>query len=221
MWQTLVTGVNNLCNTFVNNVKNKLMSVVSVGSTLVNGIWSSINKAWSTLSSGVSRLCSNLISSIKSALGSGWNSITSWLNDVGNKISNSWNNITNKTSASKAKTVTTNAVGGSIGGGQLFIANENGQPELIGNIDGSPKTNVANNNMIIEAMTDGVFTGVYNALAEVSNQRGNVGVAGQNVNLKIDGFGLIDSSTLSELARMLAPYLGSNNKNIANINFSI
>ena len=221
MWQTLVTGVNNLCNTFVSSVKNKLMSVVSVGSTLVNGIWSSINKAWSTLSSGVSRLCSNLINSIKSALGSGWNSITGWLNDVGNKISNSWNNITNKTSASKAKTVTTHAVGGSIAGGQLFIANENGQPELIGNIDGSPKTNVANNNMIIEAMTNGVFTGVYNALAEVSNQRGNVGVAKQNVNLKIDGFGLIDSSTLSELARMLAPYLGSNNKNIANINFSI
>ena len=83
------------------------------------------------------------------------------------------------------------------------------------------RVNVANNNMIIEAMTDGVFTGVYNALAEVSNQRGNVGGAGQNVNLKIDGFGLIDSSTLSELARMLAPYLGSNNKNIADINFSI
>ena len=62
---------------------------------------------------------------------------------------------------------------------------------------------------------------VYNALAEVNNQRGTVAGAGQNVNLKIDGFGLIDSSTLSELARMLAPYLGSNNKNIANINFSI
>lgn len=221
MWQTLVTGVNNLCNTFVNRVKSILMGVVNVGSTLVNGIWSSINKAWSTLSSGVSRLCSNLISSIKSALGSGWNSITGWLNDVGNKISTSWNNITNKTTASKAKTVTTHAVGGSIGGGQLFIANENGQPELIGNIDGSPKTNVANNNMIIEAMTNGVFTGVYNALAEVSNQRVGNNIGGGNTTIKLDGFGLIDSSTLSELARMLAPYLGSNNKNIADINFSI
>ena len=221
MWQTLVTGVTGLCNTFVNKVKSILTSVVNVGSTLVNGIWSSINKAWSTLSSGVSRLCSNLISSIKSALSSGWNSITGWLNDVGNKISNSWNNITNKTNASKAKTVTTHAVGGSIAGGQLFIANENGNAELIGNIDGSPKTNVANNNMIIEAMTNGVFTGVYNALAEVSNQRVGNNMGGGNTTIKLDGFGLIDSSTLSELARMLAPYLGSNNKNIADINFSI
>ena len=103
----------------------------------------------------------------------------------------------------------------------MFTANENGGAELVGDITGASGAQVANNGMIIKAMTDGVFTGVYNALAEVSNQRGNVGVAGQNVNLKIDGFGLIDSSTLSELARMLAPYLGSNNKNIANINFSI
>ena len=221
MWQTLVTGVTTLCNTFVSSVKNILMSVVSVGSTLVNGIWSGISSAWSTLSSGVSRLCSNLISSIKNAIGNGWNSITGWLDSVGQSISNGWNNITGKTSATTAKTVTSHAVGGSIAGGQLFVANENGQPELIGDIDGSPKTNVANNNMIIEAMTDGVFTGVYNALAEVNNQRGNVGGGATNAKIEINGFGLIDSSTISELARMLAPYLSSNNKNIADINFSI
>ena len=75
--------------------------------------------------------------------------------------------------------------------------------------------------MIIEAMTNGVFTGVYNALAEVSNQRVGNNIGGGNTTIKLDGFGLIDSSTLSELARMLAPYLGSNNKNIADINFSI
>ena len=221
MWQTLVTGVTTLCNTFVSSVKNILMSVVSVGSTLVNGIWSGISSAWSTLSSGVSGLCSNLISSIKNAIGNGWNSITGWLDSVGSKISDGWNAITGKTSASKAKTVTSHAVGGSIAGGQLFVANENGQPELIGDIDGSPKTNVANNNMIIEAMTDGVFTGVYNALAEVNNQRGNVGGGATNAKIEINGFGLIDSSTLSELSRMLAPYLSSNSKNIADINFSI
>lgn len=221
LWQTLVSGVTTLCSTFVNSVRSILMSVVSVGSSLVNGIWSGISSAWSGLSSGVSRLCSNLISSIKSALSSGWSSITGWLDSVGSKISDGWNAITGKTSASKAKTVTSHAVGGSIGGGQLFRANENGEAELIGNIDGSPKTNVANNNMIIEAMTDGVFTGVYNALAEVNNQRGSVGGGATNAKIEINGFGLIDSSTLSELARLLAPYNNSNNTNIADVNFSI
>lgn len=221
LWQTLVSGVTTLCSTFVNSVRSILMSVVSVGSNLVNGIWSGISSAWSGLSSGVSRLCSNLISSIKSALSSGWSSITGWLDSVGSKISDGWNAITGKTSASKAKTVTSHAVGGSIGGGQLFRANENGEAELIGNIDGSPKTNVANNNMIIEAMTDGVFTGVYNALAEVNNQRGSVGGGATNAKIEINGFGLIDSSTLSELARLLAPYNNSNNTNIADVNFSI
>lgn len=221
VWQTLVSGVTSLATSFINSVKTILLSITSVGSTIVNGIWTGINSAWSGLTSNVSSLCSNLISNIQTALSSGWNNITSWLSNVGQSISNGWNNITGKTSATTAKTVTSHAVGGSIAGGQLFIANENGQPELIGNIDGSPKTNVANNNMIIEAMTNGVFTGVYNALAEVSNQRGTVGGAGQNVNLKIDGFGLIDSSTLNELARRLAPYMNSNNSNIADINFSI
>ena len=220
-WQTLVSGVTGLATSFINSVKTILLSIKGVGNTLVNSIWSGISSAWSGLANGVSGLCSSLVNNIKNTLSSGWNTMTNWLDNTKNSISTGWNKMTGRTTASTAKTVTSHAVGGSIGGGQLFIANENGQPELIGNIDGSPKTNVANNNMIIEAMTDGVFTGVYNALAEVSNQRGNVGGGATNAKIEINGFGLIDSSTLSELARLLAPYLGSNNKNIADINFSI
>ena len=165
------------------------------------------------------------IKSLLGGIGDIFGGAIDWIKEkfssFGSNFSAGYDDAVNKTSANTAKTVTSHAVGGSIAGGQLFIANENGQPELIGNIDSSPKTNVANNNMIIEAMTDGVFTGVYNALAEVSNQRGNVGRTGQNINLKIDGFGLIDSSTLSELARMLAPYNSSNSTNIADVGFSI
>lgn len=220
-WQTLVSGVTSLATSFTNSVKTILLSIKGVGTTLVNSIWSGISSAWSGLASGVSGLCSSLVNNIKNTLSNGWNTMSNWLDNTKNSISTGWNKMTGRTTASTAKTVTTHAVGGSIAGGQLFIANENGQPELIGNIDGSPKTNVANNNMIIEAMTDGVFTGVYNALAEVSNQRGTVGGGATNAKIEINGFGLIDSSTLSELARLLAPYLGSNNKNIADINFSI
>ena len=140
---------------------------------------------------------------------------------VNNALEKAAKDTTDKTYAIRSKNVIgTNALGGSIAGGQLFIANEGGNAELIGNIDGTRKTNVANNNMIMEAMSSGVYEAVYNALAEVFNQRGfnnNTGSA----NIKIDGFGLIDQSTLRELARLLAPYLSSNSINIADTGFSI
>ena len=132
--------------------------------------------------------------------------------------------ISKKSSATTSKKVTTNAVGGSIAGGQLFIANEGGNAELIGNIDGTGKTNVANNNMIVSAMKSGVFEAVYNAMAEIQSQTGvaagNTGNIG-GANIKIEGFGLIDQSTLRELARLLSPYINSNNINIADSGFSI
>lgn len=159
------------------------------------------------------------------------NSASSILSDIGTQLSNAWNEITTtvstgwsyvtgNTRATTGRKITSHAVGGSIAGGQLFIANENGNAELIGNIDGSGKTNVANNNMIMQAMESGIFEAVYNAMAEVMNQRGTVGNSG-NTTIKIDGFGLIDASTLRELARILAPYLRSNDINIADTKFSI
>lgn len=58
----------------------------------------------------------------------------------------------------------------------------------------------------------------HNGMVDVMNQTGN---RGGNTNITIDGFGLIDSSTLSELARMLAPHTKSNSINIADTGFSI
>ena len=201
------------------------------------GIWNSLDTfftetvptAISKVETGIKNFFTetipNKINSLLSGIGNIFNSAVDWVKNkfssFGSNFSAGYNNAVNSTSAKSAKSVTTHAVGGSIAGGQLFIANENGGAELVGNITGASGAQVANNGMIIEAMTNGVFTGVYNALAEVNNQRGTVGGAGQNINLKIDGFGLIDSSTLSELARMLAPYNNSNNANIADVNFSI
>lgn len=200
-----------------------------IGSNIVAGLKNGMVDAWSSFKSTIINLCSNLVSSIKNALQPAFNKISELSNKAKNAVSNvasvitsGWNTLTGKTKAvSSGKVISTNASGGSIAGGQLFIANEHGESELIGKIDGTGKTNVANNSMIIEAMSNGVFTGVYNALAEVNNQRGTVGNSNTNTTIKIEGFGLIDSSTLPQLARLLAPYLNSNNSNIANINFSI
>lgn len=227
LWSKLTETVTRLCSKFVDGIKTKLTNIKDAGVQLVNNIKSGITGAWSNLTSKIGELCSNLVKGIKEKISSGISglkdTVTGAFDGIKNTASNAWNKITGKTSAKSAKSVTatSHAVGGSIAGGQFFVANENGDAELIGNIDGSRKTNVANNNMIIEAMTAGVFEGVYNALAEVNNQRVGNNMGGGNTTIKLDGFGLIDSSTLGELARMLAPYLSSNNKNIADINFSI
>ena len=97
--------------------------------------------------------------------------------------------MTTSTRASRAQRITAHANGGSIAGGQLFIANENGTPEMIGKISGSNKTNVANNQMI----TDAIFEAVYNAIAEASNQRASTTSNNNStVGININGFGLID-----------------------------
>ena len=240
--QMIITIVMNLLTIIINvvsriidivlNLANIISGTFDVIYGIITGDWDKVKSGWSKGLNGLLDLVKNtagiigdifggLFDTIKSLWDNIYDSSKNFVSSLGDTISSGRKSLTGKTSASKAKTVTTHAVGGSIAGGQLFIANENGNAELIGNIDSSPKTNVANNNMIIEAMTDGVFTGVYNALAEVMNQRGSVGGGATSANIKIDGFGLIDSSTLSELARILAPYLGSNNKNIADVNFTI
>lgn len=137
-------------------------------------------------------------------------------NSVGDILRADYQQSVNKVKIKGAAPITGYANGGSISGGQLFIANEGGGAELIGNIDGSRKTNVANNKMI----TDAIYEAVYNALADVYDQTGGVNTQ-RDANININGFGLIDRSTLSELARLLSPYIGASNINIANSNFSI
>ena len=186
-----------------------------------------ISKVKTSIKTFFTETIPNKIKSLFGGIGDIFGGAVDWIkskfSSIGSNFSAGYDAAVNKSSAKSAKSVTatSHAVGGSIAGGQFFVANENGDAELIGNIDGSRKTNVANNNMIIEAMTAGVFEGVYNALAEVNNQRVGTNMGGGNTTIKLDGFGLIDSSTLNELARMLAPYLSSNNKNIADVNFSI
>lgn len=186
-----------------------------------SGVADNIASGLGTLKGKVSAIFNDVKATAKNALADiGQKANTLW-GSIKSGVSTAWNTVTRNTSATTGRRITSHAVGGSIAGGQLFIANEGGVPELIGNIDGTGRTNVANNTMIMQAMESGIFEAVYNAMAEVLNQRRNTGMNTGNTTLRIDGFGLIDQSTLRELARMLAPYLNSNDVNIADTGFSI
>ena len=170
----------------------------------------------------------------------------SFFTSLGKKISTAWNELWGLTDATSTNTrkvtksdllkddvntpitsnlwaarITSHAGGGSINGGNLFIANENGKPELIGSIGSAPGTQVANNSMIIEAMTRGVQAGTYGALAQYRNAVGGVG-GGANINIgSKDGFVLLDEGNISQLVQALAPYFNNVKTNIFNTDFSI
>lgn len=95
--------------------------------------------------------------------------------------------------AGTAIAVKSYATGGLPDKGQLFIANENGNPELVGNIGGN--TSVANNDMIVQAIENAAYRGFVRAIDTTETGRNGSG-NGQPIVLNVNG---------RELARAVAP----------------
>lgn len=100
------------------------------------------------------------------------------------------------------------ALGGSVQSGQLFIANEAGNPELIGQIGKKTGADVANRGMITDAMETAVYNGLVDALNQ-SRQQATTGTSTPTT-INVNGFGLIDKNALRQFAKILAPYLSAN-----------
>lgn len=100
------------------------------------------------------------------------------------------------------------ALGGSVPSGQLFIANEAGNPELIGQIGKKTGADVANRGMITDAMETAVYNGLVDALNQ-SRQQATTGTSTPTT-INVNGFGLIDKNALRQFAKILAPYLSAN-----------
>ena len=64
------------------------------------------------------------------------------------------------------------ASGGMVSSGQLFMARENGIPELVGNFGGT--TGVMNNQQIVEAVSNGVYNAVLSAMGSTNNDQETV-----------------------------------------------
>lgn len=220
----LLDFIHNFCNQIIDKVKEVFgihspSTVFSdIGKNLIDGLKKGISDAWQSFSTFISNKLDGFKKQFKDFASQVGGFFVDIWNGAVDGISTIYATLTTSTRASRAQRITAHANGGSIAGGQLFIANENGTPEMIGKISGSNKTNVANNQMI----TDAIFEAVYNAIAEASNQRASTTSNNNStVGININGFGLIDQQTLAQLARLLAPYLGASNRNIANVGFSI
>lgn len=151
--------------------------VISQGVKLAKSGWSSV-KNWvgkmPTLSAGIK------------LVKSGWSSIKSWLGNLDfklnfklPKIGVNWGTKTVLGfKISYPSGFYTYAKGGFPDMGEMFIAREAG-PELVGKI--GSKTTVANNQQIVEAVSEGVYAAV---LAAMRQSEGN---GGQAVNVYLDG----------------------------------
>lgn len=109
------------------------------------------------------------------------------------------------------------ANGGTVSSGSLFMANENGKSELIGNFGGY--TGVANQDMIITAMKGAIGNSVYDAILRAGGNSGTGTV--NNFEICKSGMFVGDDSTVRKLANMINSTNISNRNNIANVGFSM
>lgn len=185
---------------------------------------------------------------LRSVFGSFCSSVGSFFSDLGTKISDAWkdfwgfsdavdnsnltrkinnsdlikNNATPQVSNLWGLRVAGYASGGSVSGGQLFVANEHGNPELIGNITGrSGVTDIANRNMITQAMSDAMELGISNGFVDVLNQQSAARPQRHVVDLQGGTVIINDELAAQEFARFIGPYLAKNASNFADFGFSI
>ncbi|WP_406044139.1 hypothetical protein [Succinimonas sp.] len=188
-WKTVTAWIGKIpgVSQAIGLVKSGWSSVKSwIGSIpKVNQAIGLAKSGWSSVKSWVGSM-----PTLKAKIGlvkSGWSSIKSWLGDLSYKLKFSVPKIGVKWGS---KTVAgfkisypsgfyTYAKGGFPDVGEMFIAREAG-PEMVGKI--GHKTTVANNDQIVEGISEGVYAAVLAAMKATGGENG-----AQEVNVYLDG----------------------------------
>lgn len=195
-----------------NGIKDWLSTAWNSIKTTASSVWSSVSttvsNTWTTIKTNASKFMSNLLDTFKTKFEKLKQTITDAISRIKSAFNFDWHLPSLKlphisVSYSDAPwalarffgiysiphlSVDWYANGGFPDAGQLFIANEAG-PEMVGSIGG--KTAVANNDQIVEAIAQGVFRAVTEAM------NGNSGNRKQEVVIYLDG---------KAMARRLYPY---------------
>ena len=151
-WQGVVNIFGGIWNTLKSTVKTVFNGVIGV----INTVLSAISGAINGVVSAVNRL------SI---------SVPSWVPLIGG------NTYSPRIPRVPNWKIPTLASGGAVASGQIFVARENGIPELVGNFGGT--TGVMNNQQIVEAVSAGVYSAVVSAMGSSDG--------GQETVVEVDG----------------------------------
>lgn len=195
-----------------NGIKGWLSTAWNSIKTTASSVWSSVSttvsNTWTTIKTNASKFMSNLLDTFKTKFEKLKQTVTDAISRIKSAFDFDWHLPSLKlphisVSYSDAPwalarffgiysiphlSVDWYANGGFPDAGQLFIANESG-PEMVGSIGG--KTAVANNDQIVEAIAQGVFRAVTEAM------NGNSGNRKQEIVIYLDG---------KAMARRLYPY---------------
>lgn len=185
-----------------NGIKGWLSTAWNSIKTTASSVWSSVSttvsNTWTTIKTNASKFMSNLLDTFKTKFEKLKQTVTDAISRIKSAFDFDWHLPSLKlphisVSYSDAPwalarffgiysiphlSVDWYANGGFPDAGQLFIANEAG-PEMVGSIGG--KTAVANNDQIVEAIAQGVFRAVTEAM------NGNSGNRKQEVVIYLDG----------------------------------
>lgn len=195
-----------------NGIKGWLSTAWNSIKTTASSVWSSVSttvsNTWTTIKTNASKFMSNLLDTFKTKFEKLKQTITDAISRIKSAFNFDWHlpslelphiSVTYSDApwalarffgiySIPHLSVDWYANGGFPDAGQLFIANEAG-PEMVGSIGG--KTAVANNDQIVEAIAQGVFRAVTEAM------NGNSGNRKQEVVIYLDG---------KAMARRLYPY---------------
>lgn len=195
-----------------NGIKDWLSTAWNSIKTTASSVWSSVSttvsNTWTTIKTNASKFMSNLLDTFKTKFEKLKQTVTDTISRIKSAFDFDWHLPSLKlphisVSYTSAPSVLSRffgvysiphlsvnwyANGGFPDAGQLFIANESG-PEMVGSIGG--KAAVANNDQIVEAIAQGVFRAVTEAL------NGNSGNRKQEIVVYLDG---------KAMARRLYPY---------------
>lgn len=166
--------------TWVSSVKEKFSdwmtdNIEKFGSwkTTVSKYFDKEKWLFSGIKEGLSEAWSSAVESIKGI----WNNFASWLNnkltiniDTNSFIGKGISQLLG-TNQIKLGSIPMFATGGFPESGQLFVARENGIPEMVGSMGG--RTAVANNNQISQGIADAVYPAVYKAITDAARGKGN------------------------------------------------
>lgn len=186
----------------VNNIKGIFDTLPSK----LFGIWETIKNNAINVLSGIGSAVGRIIESAKTALTSGWSKVTDYVSNLfkgSPKVSVPGTSV--KVKSTSITHIPAFASGGSIKGGKLFIADEFGNPELIGQITGRHNvTDVANKDMITKAIKEAAREGMLEALMQYASMRG---MSGSKIEIHnhYEGLTVADEVTKRSVAEALTP----------------
>ena len=210
-----INTINNSTNTMKRSLSSVHSGINNANSTMQNILSTSINSVdllrlnVNTLSTDVQGLnadTSYTLSAIRSVISSASSALSGVMSGVMSTIGGA-------VGIPSVRNIFGFANGGVPKSGQMFIAREDGMPELVGNFGGY--SGVANNDMIVRAMHDAIYDGMRAAGAGSNTYGGN----GGTVNFNNYGYFGGDRASFRQFAEMINNANKSSDSNIANRSF--